>query len=466
MTFGKSASLCPAPGGLEGKLEHCWGTMHWLLTATCLAVSCAWGCGTSRNPSGDAGGSAADAAGGAKGDAGGSSGASGLGGRAGGGASGTAGMGGAGGAGGGSAGAAGSGGSGGTRQGGAYYGSGLASDSLNNTRIGPYGLECSYRFRAEYSAPLSGCRPYIIFTSTKPGYSGGTGGTLRFRLERDDGTADHLPSGRVLGQATETTPLDNGSFPLIQFASPVLLRAGQLYHIVVDNTDSSPSVNYVSTDHLFLNSPNAAPAPMQPTLSDTDWAELVESNSSGWAVDRRNTPILALYYSDGSTQGMGYMEVWVGSPHTVSGQDSVREIFTVSGSSRTVSALHVRIKRDSGTDPLLVRIEKNDGTQVVQASVSASSVPTSYQWITCALPASPTLAAGGSYRLVLQTAPTSTYEAYPIRRGVYYSFPDTTFFHDGYAQYTTGSTWFGWNQWGVNDRKEQDLQFYFDVSAP
>jgi hypothetical protein len=36
-------------------------------------------------------------------------------------------------------------------------------------------------------------------------------------------------------------------------------------------------------------------------------------------------------------------------------------------------------------------------------------------------------------------------------------------FAGGYAQYSGGERWTGWEQWGVQDRRDSDLQFALDV---
>ncbi len=65
---------------------------------------------------------------------------------------------------------------------------------------------------------------------------------------------------------------------------------------------------------------------------------------------------------------------------------------------------------------------------------------------------------------MLEAPASSVYQAYPIRKGLAYQFKPTTFFPDGYAQFTTdGTSWAGWTQWAVTNRTDGDLQFYFTV---
>jgi hypothetical protein len=47
-----------------------------------------------------------------------------------------------------------------------------------------------------------------------------------------------------------------------------------------------------------------------------------------------DTPIVQLTYDDGTVQGQGYMEVWVGTPEPISGGAMARETFTVRARNR------------------------------------------------------------------------------------------------------------------------------------
>ncbi len=58
-------------------------------------------------------------------------------------------------------------------------------------------------------------------------------------------------------------------------------------------------------------------------------------------------------------------------------------------------------------------------------------------------------------------------KVFAIRKGSYYDFSKTTFFSDGYLQYTThGLHWSDWAYYGDPSEspcQEGDLQFYFTV---
>jgi Putative Ig domain len=348
-----------------------------------------------------------------------------------------------------------------------YYGSGIGSDGLGNTTIGPNQNKLSYRIRAQHTGFLSAIQPYLIMDHT--GYWGGTSGSILVSIQTDDGSSSHNPSGQKLTSSLlndpDSVPTPTRYFPTFTFSAPASVTAGELYHIVFENTDSNPSVNFVSVDALYQA---AAPTPSQPTMSDTDCAVLLfsaYSDGTVWKPRQGYTPVVQMDFEDGFTQGYGYMEVWVGTPETISGTATVRETFTVSGVSDTVSSMSVRVARVSGAGALTLRLESGDGTLIEQGTVAASSVPIgsspTYVWASYKFSSPHTLAVGQSYHLVLQSSSSTVYQAYPIRKGSDYGYKSTTFFPDGYAQFLQSGTWVGWTQWGVADRTDGDLQFYF-----
>ena len=343
------------------------------------------------------------------------------------------------------------------------YGPGIGADSLANTQVGgpssgSPNLLTSFRFRASESEPLDSVRIYLIDGA---GYSGGTGGQIAISVEADGAGPNHTPSGAVLASTTISpgNPIKGGHFPLITFPSPPSLVSGQIYHVVFQNTDPSPTVNFVSVNALWTK---AITTPRQPRLTDQDWAELT-NGGGGWTVRPNYTPILDLGYSDGLHQGVGYMEVWVNSPEVISGASAVREIFTPT-TNRSVSSISVRVSWTYGTSPLTIRLIDSAGETVVgQAVASASANSGGPAWVTVSLSPVVVLRAGIGYQLVLSTPPDSSYSAFTLERGNNYDFDAATYFSDGYGEYTlTGSGWDGFDQpGGTHNNTNSDLQFYF-----
>ena len=344
-----------------------------------------------------------------------------------------------------------------------YYGSGLSADALANTVLGgPYLNSVSYRFQAKHASALKGIRVFFIWSLVKSGYQAGQGGTIQVDLKADDNTAAHLPTGPSLASVSYGNVVaQNNNYPELQFPYPATLTGGGLYHLVFTNVDPTPTTNYISLDSLYTN---AQTAPMQPSISDTNYAALVRSGTGAWRLRQGFTPILELDYADGGSQGAGYMEVWSTNAKTISGNAQVRETFKVSGPSRTFTKIMVRTQLVAGASPLTLQLTEADGTVIAQGTVPAASVLKGVpNWVTCTFPLSTALSSGVGYNLTLTTAADTQYSIFPIRKGLDKGFSTSTAFPDGYAQATsTGSTgWAGWDMWGTPNLTTSDLQFMF-----
>lgn len=350
-----------------------------------------------------------------------------------------------------------------------YYGTKWGADELANTQIGP-NVQGDYRFRSTHSGTLSSIHTYW---QTGMGYSGGTLGTFRIDLESDDGTSNHYPTGTVLATTTETNP--GALFLTETFSSPATIVNGVLYHLVYTNTDGSPSVNYSSLDMLWLN---AGPTPSEPTISDVDWAHLYNANTIGsptwhWrhttnGDDGDYIPTLELVYGDGTITGNGYMESWINtSRENVSGANQARETITVSGGNEIVSTFSVRMRKDSGTDPLTVTLKTGAGATVETGTIPAGSFSASDAWVTYTFSTPRTLTNTLTYNVVLSTPGTSSYSLFPLREGLTHNFDAPSVFADGHAQLSTdtGSTWSDWPNEDAAPSTEGDLQFYFTVAG-
>jgi hypothetical protein len=351
-----------------------------------------------------------------------------------------------------------------------YYGSKWAADGLANTVIGPGQIQGDYRFKSIHTGTLAAIHTYWQNGS---GYGAGTGGTYRIDLETDDGTTNHFASGRVLATTIELHP--NNLFVTETFSSPAAITSGVLYHIIYTNIDSNPSVNYTSLDMIWLDAATGAPTPSQPTVSDTDWAHLYNSGSvsaPAWhwrhgGSEGDYMPTLELVYGDGTIFGNGYMEVWIDtSRENISGNNQVRETFTVSGGDKIATSFSVRMRKDSGADPLTVTLKTQAGATIESGTISPGSFSSNDAWVTYTFSAARTLANGSTYNIILSGAGTSSYSLFPIRKGISYNFDTPIFFSDGCAQISgsSGSSWTNWPDESANPSTEGDLQFFFTIA--
>jgi hypothetical protein len=337
------------------------------------------------------------------------------------------------------------------------YGTGWQafSQGLENLRIGPDGPKFDIRFRAEQSDKI---KSVIVFMKTGSGYSGGTGGLVNISLQTDDGTANHFPSGSQLdsSQAAPGNPA-SPEFHEFPFSGNTALTAGTLYHLVFTNPDPSPNSNYVSLNNI--DNPDKTP---NPYYSFTDWA-LNWIVGSTWTAKPNSTPIAAIKYVGGTSQGQGYVDALGGSGlYNIQGNSQAGEFFTVSGGNKTVTGMSVHIQKSGSPGNLTVTLEAADGTVIEQGTIPASSIGTSYAWATFKFAASHVLTNGSSYRVALSAPADSSnyYQVFPLQKGVSYGLNVPSEFRDGYYQDNTGS---GWSNF--KGQTAYDLQLYLSTNG-
>lgn len=354
-----------------------------------------------------------------------------------------------------------------------YYGPALQFDVLNNESITT--ADVDYRFRAKASGPAQSVIWWDKYDGgTCDGYACGTGGAVNLCIYGDDGNDDHLAAGSALVCVIDASLRTGERIRSEQFPEGKPLRAGSLYHLVWHNIDPDPTRNYVSVDDVCVWREKK---PRQPTVSDDDLAVLVGNKVVG-----TDTPIFQLTYRDGSTQGQGYKESWNYTSAEISGPARVRELVTVTGHERQVTAVSVRVNRTSGTLPLRITLSTADGTILEEGSIEATKFPIGArlggnarasqfvipEWGTMTFALPRILLPGKKYQLILSAAGDSVYQAYGIQRASAYGFSPFTFFADGRGEFSRdgGLTWSGFSQTAEStNHKDADLQFYFTVQT-
>jgi hypothetical protein len=349
-------------------------------------------------------------------------------------------------------------------------GSFVQADALGNTVIGGSDrTSLAFRFRATWTGSVSAIRCYVIKNvNGRSGYSSGTMGTMRVALESDSGGRRHVPSGKRLASAT-FRPSERGFFPEVRFDKAAHVVAGRLYHVVFTNIDSDPASNYVSINALYSDSRLGR----GPAVPD-DLAVLEGDRGSGgatyWSPRRSGRhefylPILDVVGGGGQHLGIGYMEVWDAKP--IGGDSQVRQLVRMRGSKSTrVDGVWLRVQRKDGAgDGLTISIGRASGGSIASATVAPGKVPTSAPgWIHVRFSKPALLPPDADLALTLSSSGSSSYEAFPVRKGTSYGFDRTTIFDAGYAQFNDGNGWVGWDQWGGHDERNSDLQFALDVA--
>lgn len=293
------------------------------------------------------------------------------------------------------------------------------------------------------------------------GYSLGTGGTYAVSVHDDDGTGK--PATAVL--ATQAYTPGNPGFPSgwttytkVTFASPSLLVKDRIYYIKFHNTHATPTGNFVSVNELFIFGASPLPSGFgrQPKFNDSDYAVLFGAPGS-YVVQSRYTADMDLEYTGGHHDGLGYIGVLAQNGHAVdyglvSGANWVRERFTVTGGTRNITQISVRMRRVSGSGAIKCRLETGGGTLIEEKSFPAASVAQSaagnddggWVWITFSLSGSKALTNGSTFNVVLSTNSGTVYAIAYVRKGTSSSAPPTGFssalyFADGVGQQSSNS---------------------------
>jgi hypothetical protein len=350
----------------------------------------------------------------------------------------------------------------------------VAADSLANTRIGgPYGTTLAFRFRSRWTGAVRAIRFYVVLNSDgRTGYSDGTGGTLRIALSPDSGGSRHVPARRSLA-AVSFDPPDSDAWPLVSFRKPGRVVAGRYYHVVFTNTDAEPRRNYASVNAL-LSHGHRGPAPRLPhgvavLLSDSPDGGRTPGrwHPRSQRPGDRYAPILEVVGNRRSEHlGLGYMEVWVGNPKPIGGRAMVRQLIAPAAG-KAITGAWLRVRRRAATSaPLELRIERATGGVLASARVPAGDVPSDDPgWVHVRFPHAVPLERSDQLALTAISSARPAYEAFPIRKGTEFGFHPRTVFDGGYAQFTEGGDWVGWDQWGGRDLRTGDLQFALDTTA-
>jgi hypothetical protein len=293
------------------------------------------------------------------------------------------------------------------------YGPGVAVDSRDNSPVDS--RDVSYRFRASQTSTISSV---TLLWRWGSGYSAGGGGSFRISIQSDSGGS---PTGTDLSSLETFTPsagdlvLSDTRHYTVTFGTPASVTAGTLYHVRVHNAAASPDSNYSSLNAVIraLGSSYGGTSPLG-TAQPAYTSDLATLYGPSWTV-RTQTPTFDVTYANGAHDGQPYLIAGCGTgPQTFGGTTFVRQRFTVSGSTRTVSGLYIRCKKLSGSGDLTVDLRTTSASieSFTIANASFATLATGCNdngpvWLGSAFSANRTLTSGTSYEVRL-TAPAGT----------------------------------------------------------
>lgn len=354
------------------------------------------------------------------------------------------------------------------------YGNYFEADALANFEIGyPSDRRVSYRWRQVGNDTLTGFTLYQKSESGDApgaGYSSGTGGSWRLRVETDDGTSNHFPTGTLAGAGatvTVTTANDDGGGKVCTLGTPLAVTDGTIYHMVLNNPDASPAVNYTSIDDLLLGK---GTSPLNRIIPDIDQAVLKKDGAGAWAQQNFHYPIWARHYQSGAKKGQSYMDAFSGSGlHDIGTANNAVRMRFVPSFSLTVNRAWVRLYRQAGTtQPLTIQLRNAAGTILASGTVPASAVHVgSYaDWVSITF-APVALISGQTYRLEFwATSETVPYRTFPIQAGPgsggFATMDADNVFTDGYFEFTTN----GGASWSQHIDTRSKVQAYLEQIPP
>ena len=383
--------------------------------------------------------------------------------------------------------------------GGRFYGMGLHAVSPGNTRF-YQDTPVSMRFKAERSGTVQGLR-WEMRRNTKyyPNphrYSEGNGGRVVIELRRD---ADGRPDMSAGGLLARTQPNNGDARPLCvrapewgadywkvnparaghetwSFGSGGAVTAGQTCHLVFVQLEPKAAV---SINALHNGTAQAGPDWSGPYFGEAMQVMRDAGDGRGFRTSALNSngPLAHdLIYSDGQVTGTPL--TYMGPPEMeIGGAKMVRQRFTVTDYGRTVDGVWLAAYRKGGSpSDLLVHLERENGTALATASLSAAALPaferdvSAHRWTKAAFGRTCELARGQTYHVRLSAA-TGTYYA---RAGI--NATDRGGFRNrnicwtkanAQAQHSSngGASWRNWDipDWGSFDRPDMSLALLLTV---
>ena len=333
------------------------------------------------------------------------------------------------------------------------FGAGWTGDSLSNVEIGRFmGRTVSYRFRANHTGTFSAVELYLIFRTICDGcYANGDGGIIQVQIQTDDGTANHLPAGILLGTAIISNPMLQWN-RVVTFDQSVAVQENTLYHMVFTNLSSDPVHNYVSINNLYNV---AGGSDSQPSANTVDLAALIKPDSNHpMQVNTHLVPIFSLLFDDSYRQGQIYMDV---RPNSLLGASStqIAEEFLVNDANHTVSSLSVRLSPLVTQGDIRVTVLDSSNQMLASGVIDLTHVLSNgYNWYTVSFP-SISLVKGAGYSVVMTAENGAQYYIAPMQQGMTYNF-------QWERRYAGECEVLSAGQWkGCLGRTDLDIPFYF-----
>lgn len=262
------------------------------------------------------------------------------------------------------------------------------------------------QFGIAFHSPKTGTLKEITLQwKSKGGYGGGTFGVYHFTLH-PNGPAN-FPDRMVIGNADGITPMeatDGCGDGALHFPITASLQAGEIYHLVVINTDPDPKSNW--------SSPNSMMSRAKPWEGGGNRAEC---NTDGkwhpWAslhdpfVTEKSNELngaycpLMLSWDDGTTTGDPYYSSAIKTGAYFYGQNCAGELIVWKQPEVTIRQVGISVWKQGAPGKLLYHLEE-DGRNLASGTIAtAGKVGDIATWVYAKLPQPVELQKGHTYRL-------------------------------------------------------------------
>lgn len=249
-------------------------------------------------------------------------------------------------------------------------------------------------------------------TTAASSYGWGTYGSYTFSLHGS--TADQLPDDTVLASADDIFPTaamhGHDDFPLV-VPLHAKLTQGQLYHLVITNTDPTPEENWSSLNTVMTRvtpwkawAANGSDA-RGLAYQDGRWSPWCSLHNP-WNTEQRNDcngsrVALVLSWADGTTTGDPYWSAAVEDPARIEGAAAAGERIVWQHPTTSISRIGLSVARQGAPRGMLYyHLDDLTGNELVSGILATPeqvlSTPT---WVYATLPHPISLTRGASYRL-------------------------------------------------------------------
>ncbi|MHB9132792.1 MAG: type II secretion system protein [Armatimonadota bacterium] len=266
------------------------------------------------------------------------------------------------------------------------------------------------KFGIAFRAPRTGTLTQVTLQWKKMGgYGSGTYGIYTFALQTNG--AGNFPSGTTIAQVDNIDPpvaMDNYNDGAFHVEMTANLQAGQIYHIVITNTDPDVAQNWSSPNTLMTRVlPWDGTGNRSEVFIDGSWHPWSSADNAHIFnpahdnfVNGAHCPTM-LTWSDGTHTGDPYYSAaCLGGAYFYGGYRG-GELITWTQPAVTIHRIGISVGKIGAPGPLSYHIEKVSGSELATGVITDAGAvdPLMPTWVYGTLPSGITLEPGQSYRL-------------------------------------------------------------------